>query len=78
MLADAGLIVFYKYGSTVLNIFDRDLNRLAISGERETSRSFEIGRSPSSNSEMFELTICMVFFLAKTSMLRMILKHPPK
>ena len=47
MVVIAGLIVFYKYGIMVFNIFDRDLNRVALRvagghGERETSRSFEL------------------------------------
>ena len=52
------LFYFINMGLWFFNIFDRDLNRVALRvagghGERETSRSFEIGRSPSSNSEMF-------------------------
>ena len=52
------LLYFINMGLWFFNIFDRDLNRAALRvagghGERETSRSFEIGRSPSSNSEMF-------------------------
>ena len=77
------LLYFINMGLWFFNIFDRDLNRAAlrVHGERETSRSFEIGRSPSSNSEMFRAHFFLYgakcwfyFFLAKTSMLQMILK----